>query len=162
LITRSQSGGLASIIKAPTARPSVYAAMMRNLFVASAALSLTACYGAAPPPPPPPIELYGTADCASTVFPTDPSVNAATVDKFGGVYRAGRESVTVSRQDNRFLLHRVLYGVRELRADAAESWTFHDGCGVRYEFVLPPDGPGAMLTITDRDGTTSRWRRQAY
>ena len=135
---------------------------MRGLFVLCAPLSLAACMGPAPPPPPPPSELYGTADCASTVFPTDPSVNAATVDKFGGVYRLGRESVTVSRQDHRFLAHRVLYGVRELRADAPQSWSFLDGCGLRYEFELPPDAPGAWLTITNRDGSVSRWRRQAY
>ena len=135
---------------------------MRGLLVFCVPLSLAACYGAAPPPAQLPAEYYGTADCASTVFPTDPSVNAATVDKFGGVYRLGRESVTVSRQDHRFLLHRVRYGVRELRADAAQSWAFHDGCGLRYDFVLPPDGPGAWLTITERDGSISRWRRQAY
>lgn len=127
-----------------------------------AALPMAACLGPAPPPPPMPAELYGAADCASTVFPTDPTVNAATVDKFAGVYRRGRESVTVSRQDHRFLLHRVRYGVRELRAEAPQSWYFRDGCGVRYAFVLPPDGPGGMLTITDLDGTSSRWNRQGY
>ena len=127
-----------------------------------AALPLAACLGPAPPPPPLPAELYGGADCASTVFPTDPAVNAATVDRFAGVYRRGRESVTVSRQDHRFLLHRVRYGVRELRAEAAQSPYFRDGCGVRYAFALPPGGPGAWLTITEPDGTISRWRRQAY
>ena len=127
-----------------------------------AAAALAACLGPAPPPPPMPAELLGGADCASTVFPTDAAVNAATVDKFAGVYRRGRESVTVSRQDHRFLLHRVRYGVRELRAEAPQSWYFRDGCGVRYAFVLPPDGPGGMLTITDADGTVSRWNRQGY
>lgn len=109
-----------------------------------------------------PAELAGGADCASTVFPTDPSVGAATVDRFAGVYRRGRESVTVSRQDHRFLLHRVRFGVRELRAEAPQSWNFRDGCGVRYVFVLPPDGPGARLTIVDRDGTATVWNRQGY
>lgn len=127
-----------------------------------AAPALVACLGPAPPPPPPPSELYGAADCASTVFPTDPTVNAATVDRFAGVYRNGRESVTVSRQDHRFLLHRVRYGVRELRADAPQALTFRDGCGVAYAFALPARGPGAVLTISDRDGTVSRWRREAY
>ncbi|HEX4892326.1 MAG TPA: hypothetical protein VFV47_03505 [Hyphomicrobiaceae bacterium] len=135
---------------------------MRGLFVLCAPLSLAACLGPAPPPPPPPSELYGTADCASTVFPTDASVNAATVDKFGGVYRLGRESVTVSRQDHRFLAHRVLYGVRELRADAPGATSFRDGCGLGYSFSLSADGRGGWLTITDRDGRVSRWRRQAY
>ena len=127
-----------------------------------AAVPLTACLGPAPPPPPMPAELYATADCASTIFPTDPTVGAATVDKFAGVYRRGRESVTVSRQDHRFLVHRVRYGVRELRADAPQGWTFSDGCGIRYAFVLSTGGRGAWLTVTDRDGTASRWRRESY
>ena len=127
-----------------------------------ASLALAACLGPAPPPPPLPAELYGGADCASTVFPTDTSVAAWSVDKFAGVYRRGRESVTVSRQDHRFLIHRVRYGVREARAEGPQSWTFRDGCGVRYAFVLPPDGPGAALTITDLDGTVTRWNRQGY
>ena len=132
------------------------------MFVAAAATGLTACYGVAPPPPPPPVELFGTADCSSTVFPVDPGINAATVDRLGGVYRAGRESVTVSRQDHRFLAHRVLYGVRELRADGPGAATFHDGCGVAYAFSIPANGSGGWLTITDRDGIATRWRRQAY
>lgn len=135
---------------------------MKRLLPLPAALALAACFGPAPPPPPLPAELYGGADCASTVFPTDPSVGAWSVDKFGGVYRRGRESVTVSRQDHRFLVHRVRYGVREIRAEGPESWNFRDGCGVRYAFVLPTDGPGAMLAITDLDGTVTRWNRQGY
>ena len=134
---------------------------MRNLFVAATALGLTACYGAAPPPPAVPSELYGAADCASTIFPPDPAFDAASVDRFGGVYRLGRESVTVSRQDRRFLVHRVLYGVRELRADAPGGTTFRDGCGLGYAFSVSPTGSG-WLTITERDGIASRWRRQAY
>ena len=135
---------------------------MRGFLVLCPALSLAACYGAAPPPPPLPAELYGTADCASTIFPTDTSIGAATVDRFGGVYRLGRESVTVSRQDHRFLAHRVLYGVRELRPDAPNASSFRDGCGLHYAFSLSSDGRSAWLTITDRDGTASRWRRQSY
>ena len=135
---------------------------MRGLLVLCVPLSLAACYSAAPPPPPLPAEYYGTADCASMVFPTDPSVTAATVDRFGGVYRLGRESVTVSRQDHRFLAHRVLYGVRELRADAPGAATFRDGCGLSYAFSVSADDRGGWLTITDRDGSVSRWRRQAY
>ena len=135
---------------------------MRILFVAPFLLPLAACAGPAPPPPPPPSELYGTADCASIVFPTDPAIDAATVDRFGGVYRLGRQSVTVSRQDHRFLAHRVLYGVRELRAEVPGGTRFRDGCGLAYDFALSNDGRGAWLTITDRDGSVSRWRRQAY
>ena len=135
---------------------------MRGLFVLGTLLSLTACYGAAPQPPPLPAELYGASDCASTVFPTDPSVNAATVDRFGGVYRLDRESVTVTRQDHRFLAHRLRYGVRELRAETPGVTMFRDGCGLGYAFALSNDGRDAWLTITDRDGSVTRWRRQAY
>ncbi|QIK96906.1 hypothetical protein G7076_11165 [Sphingomonas sp. HDW15A] len=135
---------------------------MRNLALAAVALPFSACLGPAPPPPPPPSELYGTPDCASTVFPADPAINAATVDRYGGVYRLGRESVTVSRQDNRFLAHRVLYGVRELRPDVPGASAFSDGCGLRYVFSVSAGGQGGWLTITDRDGSVSRWRRQAY
>jgi hypothetical protein len=135
---------------------------MRGLFVLCAPLSLGACLGPAPAPPPPPAELYGAADCASTIFPADPAVNAATVDRFGGVYRLGRESVTVSRQDHRFLAHRLRYGVRELRADAPGATGFRDGCGLQYAFSVAEDGRNGWLTITERDGSVSRWRRQAY
>ncbi len=121
-----------------------------------AALALAACLGPAPPPPPLPAELYGGADCASTIFPTDPAVGAGSVDRYIGIYRMGRESVTVSRQDHRFLAHRVRYGVRELRAEVPGGASFRDGCGVRYTLAQ------SWLTIADPDGSVSRWRRQGY
>ena len=103
-----------------------------------------------------PAELLGGADCASTVFPTDPAFGPASVERFIGIYRMGRESVTVSRQDDRFLAHRVRFGVRELRAEAVGAATFRDGCGVRYAFAP------SSLVITDLDGTASRWNRRGY
>ena len=121
-----------------------------------AAAALAACLGPAPPPPPMPAELYTSADCASTIFPTDPAVGPATVDRYMGIYRLGRESVTVSRQDYRFLAHRVRYGVRELKAESPGAASFRDGCGVRYSFTP------SWLTITDVGGAVSRWRRQGY
>jgi hypothetical protein len=132
---------------------------MRTMFLFATALPLAACLGPAPPPPPMPYEVTGAADCAAASYPVDPRVAAAMLDKFIGVYRLGRQSVTVSRSGSRFTIHRVLFGIRDLKPDAPESWTFHDGCGVRYDFQLPPDGPGGMVTITDRDGTVSRWHR---
>jgi hypothetical protein len=121
-----------------------------------AATALAACLGPAPPPPPMPAELSGGPDCASTAFAADPAFGPASVERFIGIYRMGRESVTVSRQDHRFLAHRVRFGVRELRADAPGAATFRDGCGVRYAFSP------AWLVITDVGGAVSRWRRQGY
>ena len=121
-----------------------------------AVLPLAACMGPAPPPPPTPAELYGGADCSSTIFPTDPAVGAATVDRYLGIYRLGRESVTVSRQDSRFLAHRVRFGVRELSAESPGAASFRDGCGVRYAFSP------SWLVITDIGGAVSRWRRDGY
>ena len=129
---------------------------MRHFAILFGALGLAACLGPAPPPPPLPAELQGHADCASTVFPADPAVSAGTFDHLGGVYRLGRESVTVSRSGSRFLVHRVLYGVREIRPDAPGGTSFQDGCGNRYLFTLP------WLTIGETGGATTRWRRQNY
>lgn len=129
---------------------------MRHVAILFGALGLAACLGPAPPPPPLPAELHGHADCASITFPNDGTWNAAAFDHLGGVYRSGRESVTVTRSGNRFLVHRVLYGVREVRAEARGPTGFTDGCGIRYHFQLP------WLTISEPNGATTRWRRQSY
>lgn len=135
---------------------------MRSRLLLPLLLAPAACLGPAPPPPPPPFELAGTAGCAATVFPTDPSIGPATVDRFLGNYAHGRESVSVLRQDHRLLVHRVGAGVREVRAETPGGTSFRDGCGVRYVFTLPVEGRGARLTIVQLDGSAIDWWRRAY
>lgn len=97
--------------------------------------------------------------CAITLFPTNIHVDAWSVDKFAGRYLNGSHSLAVRRDEHRLLVEGWTLGTRELTADNVESWTWHDGCGATYSFVLPPDGPGAWLKITLPDGSTSDWHR---
>ena len=113
-----------------------------------------------PPPPPPPPELgRPAAHCADTIFPSNPRIGAWSVDKFAGHYRRGQQTLTVTRDNHRLLVMRPGFGTREITPDTVESRQWHDGCGVRYAFTLPPDGPGAGLRITDVGGRVSDWRR---
>jgi hypothetical protein len=117
-------------------------------------LSLFAGGCSVTPPPAPPLA------CAATRFPEDPRIDAWSVDKFAGRYRSGAQLLDVARQDEHGLVvRRAGYGTRDLATDNVESWKFHDGCGVTYTFVLPPDGPGGMLTIHEPDGRVSEWTR---
>lgn len=120
-------------------------------------VTLAACLGPAPPPPPAPYELSGSAGCAATRFADGAAGDAAMLDRLTGVYAAGRESITVSRQGGRFLAHRVSYGVRDLTAAGADGRQFRDGCETLYAF----DGSG-WLTIAPVNDTPSRWRRRTY
>jgi hypothetical protein len=54
------------------------------------------------------------------------------------------------------------FGTREIATDNLDSWQWHDACGARYAFTLPPDGPGAWLRITDANGAASDWHRTRY
>lgn len=116
-----------------------------------------------PPPPPPPPELgAAAADCAATVFPLNPRVAAWSVDKFTGRYARGAEVLTIARREHRLLVTRPGFGTREIAAPDVENWTWHDGCGVRYRFTLPPDGPGAWLRVIEPGGTAADWHRAGY
>ena len=97
--------------------------------------------------------------CASTTYPPNVHVDAWSVDKFGGIYVQGADRLTVRRDGHRLLVEGWTLGLRELTAPSVESWTWHDGCGVRYEFVLPPDGPGAWLKVLAPDGGITDWHR---
>ena len=127
-------------------------------------LLLTAgCMYPHPPPPPPPPELTGApADCADTIFPTNPRVADWSVAKFTGSYRNGQLGLTVRRDNHRLLVTRPGFGTREIATDNLDSWRWHDACGVTYDFNLPPDGPGAWLRITDINGAVSDWHRTGY
>jgi hypothetical protein len=97
--------------------------------------------------------------CASTAYPPNDRIGPSSVDKFAGIYVHGTDRITVRRDAHRLLVEGWTLGVRELTAPSVESWSWHDGCGVRYEFVLPPDGPGAWLKVITPDGRTTDWRR---
>jgi hypothetical protein len=97
--------------------------------------------------------------CALTVFPTNERVAAWSVDKFAGRFASGANTLVVRREEHRLLVEGWTLGRRELTAQSVESWSWRDGCGVRYDFTLPPDGPGAMLKIVMPDGTTTDWHR---
>ncbi len=119
---------------------------------------IAGCYwGPHPPPPPPPPELgaAGPANCADTIFPLNPQIGAWSVDKLTGHYRRGQQALTVTRHNQRLLVMRPGFGTREITAGNAESGQWHDACGVRYQFTLPPAG----LRITELDGTVGDWRR---
>jgi hypothetical protein len=117
---------------------------------------LAACLGPAPPPPDAPYELATSGGCATTRFEDGAAGDPATLDRLTGVYAAGRESITVSRQGSRFLLHRVRYGVRDLIASAPGGMEFRDGCNQHYRF------DAQWLTVTATNGVASRWQRRAY
>jgi hypothetical protein len=97
--------------------------------------------------------------CASTLFPRNDQIAAWSVDKFAGRYTRGPDALTVRRDQHRLVVEGWTLGTRQLSAQSAESWTWNDGCGARYEFTLPPDGPGAWLKIVMPDGSTTDWHR---
>jgi|tagenome__1003787_1003787.scaffolds.fasta_scaffold20566986_2 hypothetical protein len=97
--------------------------------------------------------------CARMVVPANERIAAWSVDKFAGRYVRGTDTITVWRDEHRLLVGGWTLGTRQLTADSVESWTWRDGCGVRYEFTLPPDGPGAWLKIVMPNGMVSDWHR---
>jgi hypothetical protein len=125
--------------------------MFERVVIVSAALLMGAC-AAMPRAGPQP-------QCAQTSFPTNNRIGAWSVDKFAGRYLGGSDAITVSRDEHRLLVRGWTLGTRELTADSVESWTWRDGCGVRYDFMLPPDGPGAWLKVTMTDGSVTDWKR---
>jgi hypothetical protein len=97
--------------------------------------------------------------CSLATFPTNPRIGSWSVDKFAGQYVDEIRSLTVRREGQRLLVTGWILGTRELATQNVESWTWTDGCGVRYAFVLPSDGPGAWLTVTMTDGSSTSWHR---
>ena len=119
------------------------------------ALLVSACA----PPPTKQAALRAQPQCALITYPTNERIAGWSVDKFAGRYVAGQNAVTVRRDQHRLLVEGWVLGSRELTADSIESWTWRDGCGVSYGFMLPPDGPGGRLRVTLPDGSTSDWHR---
>ncbi|HKG99764.1 MAG TPA: hypothetical protein VKB08_03440 [Bradyrhizobium sp.] len=124
---------------------------------AIAAVALLA--GACTATPQMPVAQSSQPQCAQTAFPPNERIAVWSVDKFAGRYVRGADIVAVRRDEHRLLVEGWTLGTRQLTADSVESWTWRDGCGVRYEFMLPPDGPGAWLKIVMPDGQTSDWHR---
>jgi hypothetical protein len=98
----------------------------------------------------------------SVEFPPNPNIAAWSTDKFAGSYASGTLRLTVRRAGNHMLVERAGAAATQINSDSAESWAFADGCGTRYLFMLPPDGPGAWLTITTAAGVKSDWHRSGY
>ena len=97
--------------------------------------------------------------CAQASFPVNESIGAWSVGKFAGRYLRGADTLLVRSDGHRLLVEGWALGLRELATDNLDSWHWRDGCGVRYEFMLPPDGPGAWLKVIATDGTTTDWHR---
>ena len=98
-------------------------------------------------------------ECSLITYPENERIGAWSVDKFTGRYSDGTHMLTVRRDQRRLIVEGWVLGTRQLTAASVESWTWRDGCGVNYAFILPPDGPGAWLTVRMPDGRTSDWHR---
>lgn len=127
---------------------------MRRLALA-ACCCLAACVTPAEPP-------AVRADCATATFPDDPAIQAAFTDRFNGRYWNNEEHVTVWREGQRLYIGAPQGPRVQLRrAEQMQgSGAFRDGCGATYDFILPPDGPGGYVVITEPNGTRSEWHRR--
>ena len=135
---------------------------MRRTFPPLLCLAAAGCYANPHPPPPPPPPELGTvapANCADTIFPLNPQIGPGSADRLTGHYRRGGQALTVTRQNQRLLVTRPGFGTREITAESVSSPLWHDACGVHYRFTLAPDGLGALLRITEADGTATDWQR---
>lgn len=100
--------------------------------------------------------------CAAATFPDDQLIGPAFTDKFTGRYWSGSRHLDVWRQNQRMFIGTPGGPMRQLRraSEIPGEGLFRDGCGITYHFILPPDGPGGMLRVTERTGDTSEWRRR--
>ena len=113
--------------------------MIRSVLMTSIVLLMAGCAATAPDPRP------AQSQCARTVVPANERIAVWSVDKFAGRYARGADTIIIWRDDHRLFIGGWTLGTRQLTSDTVESWTWRDGCGVRYEFTLPPDGPGGRL-----------------
>ena len=120
-----------------------------------ACTGLAACVTPAEPP-------AARADCAATTFPDDPAIQQAFTDRFNGRYWNNNEQVTVWREGQRlFIGDRQGPRVQLRRAEQMQgAGAFRDGCGTSYDFILPPDGPGGYVIVTEPTGARSEWHRR--
>ena len=127
---------------------------MRRLILALF-LPLPACVTATQP-------RAARAACERTAFPDDPRISAAFTDRFNGRYWNNEEHVTVWREGQRLFIGappRERVQLQRTAAGGGEG-NFRDGCGTAYQFILPPDGPGGYVVVTEPNGARSEWHRR--
>jgi hypothetical protein len=127
---------------------------MRRLALA-AGFSLAACATPATPP-------AARPGCSAAVFADDPAIQVAFTDRFNGRYWNNDEQVTVWREGQRLYIGDPQGSRVQLRrAEQMQgAGAFRDGCGATYDFILPPDGPGGYVIITEPNGARSEWHRR--
>ena len=118
------------------------------IVAACAATPRTAVIPASPPYPP----------ACAVRFAPNPTIVASSADKFTGSFRSGAHTLIVRREGNTLVVRQEDKLPTQINGNV-QSWLFRDGCGTTYQFMLPPDGPGAMLTVTTPAGTRSTWHR---
>jgi len=123
-----------------------------------AALLLAGCAGPAQAPH----ETAVPWDCKETVFPDDRFVSEAFTDKYEGLYWSAAARLRVWREGQRLYVEPPDGPRRQLRrlGDVPGEGRFQDGCGVTYDFLLPPDGPGGYVVVTQSNGARSEWPRR--
>lgn len=116
-----------------------------------------------PPPPPaaPPRSATYPPACAVRFAPS-PNIAAWSADKFTGIYRSASNALTIRRDGGNMIVEQPNKLPTQITRGDSESWTFRDGCGTRYDFMLPPDGPGARLTVTVPAGISNVWNRTGF
>jgi hypothetical protein len=130
--------------------------MMRNILLSSnmAMLLLAGCAGVHGEP-------TTRRNCSAVSFPSDRFISASFTDKFNGHYFNGRHNLTVWREDQRLFIGAPGGSRVQLqRSSGAGEGSFRDGCGTSYRFVLPPDGPGGYLIVSEPNGARSEWHRR--
>jgi hypothetical protein len=137
-------------VLAPASLRSPAAAGLTALF-----LGLGACAPAAEP-------QGARAACERSAFPDDPAISAAFTDRFNGRYWNNEEQVTVWREGQRLFIGAPPRERVQLQRSAAGGGegNFRDGCGTTYQFILPPDGPGGYVVVTEPNGARSEWHRR--
>ncbi|MEA3032173.1 MAG: hypothetical protein QOH86_189 [Sphingomonadales bacterium] len=139
--------------------------MPRLLVATFAACGLAAC--ATPVeqrtlPPPAARQIAERSDCTAAAFPDDRFISEAFTDRFNGSYYHESRQLDVRREAQRLFVgppggpRRQLQRVTDIPGEGA----FRDRCGVAYRFVLPPDGPGGYVTLTEPNGARTEWHRR--
>ena len=128
---------------------------MRHLVLAPL-LCVTACVVPAAP------QVERARDCAAATFADNPLLTAAFTARFDGRYWNSNEHVVVWREGQRLYVRRSGHTRVQLRpaSQMQGAGAFRDGCGTTYDFILPPDGPGGYVIITQPNGARSEWHRR--